>query len=198
MNIVDIVEKVHAFAEDMGGIFSLADLQNLMGDESSGSFYRRLTRLQEAGVLIRFTRGFYVTRHFDPLTLSQRIAPESYVSFGTILARELMIGSIPSHRIMAVKTGPARLYKGASIFIEHLHISEPMFFGFEKNNGINLALPEKAVLDVLYFYKRGRKFSFDIYSDIDYSQLDKQRFATFLQHYADKRFIEFARRLVNA
>ena len=198
VNIVEIAERIHEFSKGMNGVFSLADLQNLVGNESSGAFYRRLKRLEEAGILTRFARGFYVCKNFDPLVLSQRIAPESYVSFGTVLARELLIGSIPAHRVLAVKPGPARKYEGQGLLLEHLHITNSMFFGYNVTEGVKLALPEKAVLDVLYFYKRGRKFSFDIYSDIDYSGLDKKKFDCFLGRYADSRFVEFCRRLVNA
>ena len=108
VNIVDIAERIHDLSDAMRGGFSLADLQNLVGNESPGAFYRRVKRLEDASILTRFTRGFYVCKDFDPLVLSQRITPESYVSFGAVLARELLIGSIPAHRIMAVKPGPAR------------------------------------------------------------------------------------------
>jgi hypothetical protein len=198
VNIVDIAERIHDLSDGMSGVFSLADLRNLVGNESPGAFYRRVKRLEAAAVLTRFARGFYVCKDFDPLVLSQRIAPDSYVSFGTVLARELLIGSIPAQRVMAVKPGPARAYRGQGLFLEHLHIIDSMFFGYEVKEGIRLATPEKAVLDVLYFYKRGRKFSFDIYSDIDYSALDQARFDGFLGRYADSRFVEFCRRLVNA
>ena len=69
--------------------------------------------------------------------------------------------------------------------------------GYEVVDGIRVALPEKAVLDTLYFYRRGIRFSFDIYSDIDYSRLNKSIIDEFLLKYKNPVFIGFARKLTD-
>ena len=61
-----------------------------------------------------------------------------------------------------------------------------------------MADPEKAVLDTLYYYKLGTKFSFDIYNDIDYSNLDKPKAIKYLSKYKNPVFKDFARSLINA
>jgi len=193
-----MAEKVRVSSSDMRGVFALSDLRNLLQADSRDVFYRGLNELQKADVLTRFSRGFYVTKGFDPLVLSQRLCPASYVSFGTVLAKELLIGSVPRYRVRAAKVGPKRVYSNEDIRIEHLSLREGLHFGYEVVDGVRMALPEKAVLDTLYFYRRGIRFSFDIYSDVDYSRLNKDRTNQYIERYKNPVFIKFARSLTNA
>ncbi len=195
---LEMAESVRAFSAEMSGVFSLSDLLNLLQARNRDVLYRSINDLQKAGVLSRFSRGFYVTKGFDPLVLSQRICPESVVSFGDVLARELLIGSIPGYRVRAVKVGPKRVYGNGEYRIEHLSLKPELNFGYETVDGIRMALPEKAVLDTLYFYRRGIRFSFDIYSDIDYSRLNTDLINEFLKKYKNPVFKDFARRLTDA
>lgn len=196
-NLLKSAEAIRRVAEDMRGVFSLSDLRNLLGPAHKHTLYRALQRLQEAGIMSRFARGFYVTPGFDAATLSQRICPDSYISFGTVLADELLIGSVPARRVTAVKTGPSRTYGNGEVCIEHLRITRSLYFGYRRVGGVNRALPEKAVLDTLYFYKRGKTFSFDIYTDIDYEQLDGRTIDRFLQRYRNRLFVAFARKVIH-
>ncbi len=193
-----MAEKVRDFSSDMSGVFSLSDIRNLLQTDNRDVLYRGINDLQKADVLTRFSRGFYVTKGFDPLVLSQRLGPDSYVSFGNVLAKQLLIGSVPRYRIRAAKVGPKRIYSNADIRIEHLSLRKGLNFGYEVVDGIRMALPEKAVLDTLYFYRRGIRFSFDIYSDVDYSRLNKDIINEFLEKYKNPVFIDFARSLINA
>lgn len=197
-NRLKLAEKVRKFSSEMSGVYALSDLRNLLQTDNRDVLYRGIKDLQDAGVLSRFTRGFYVTKGFNPLVLSQRICPESYVSFGNVLAEKLLIGSVPRYRVRAVKVGPKRVYSSDEIRIEQLSIKKALNFGYEVIDGIRMALPEKAVLDTLYFYRRGIRFSFDVYSDVDYSRLNKDLINEFLKKYKNPVFIDFARSLTNA
>ena len=198
-NRIEMAEKVKAFSVDLRGVFSLSDMRNLLQTDNRDVLYRILKDFEEAGILSRFCRGFYVTQDFDPLVLSQRLCPDSYISFGNALARQLLIGSVPRYRIRAVRAGPKRVYadKG-ELRIEHLSIKPELVFGIEVVDSVRMALPEKAVLDTLYFYRRGIRFSFDIYSDIDYSRLDRGVIRDYLSKYRNPVFVDFARKLTDA
>ena len=193
-----MAEKVTAISSEMRGVFSLSDLRNLLQTNSRDVLYRALNDLQQADVLSRFCRGFYVTRDFDPLMLSQRISPDSYVSFGNALAKNLLIGSVPIYRVRAAKPGPKRVYSNGEYRIEHLSLKSDLVFGYEVVDAIRIATPEKALLDTLHFYKRGVRFSFDVYSDIDYSRLNADKLRQYLEAYRNPVFVEFVRRLTNA
>lgn len=195
---LEMSEKVRSVSVEMGGVFSLSDLRNLLQTDNRDELYRGLKDLEGAGILSRFCRGYYVARNFDVMVLSQRLAPESYISFGNALARKLLIGSVPRYRIRAAKPGPKRAYSNGEYRIEHLSIKPELVFGYEVVDTVKIALPEKAVLDTLYFYRRGVRFSFDIYSDIDYSRLNTDIIRDYLARYENPVFIDFARRLTNA
>lgn len=195
---LEMAERVKAFSGELRGVFALSDLRNLLQTDNRDVLYRGLSDLEGAGILSRFCRGFYVASDFDPLVLSQRINPESYVSFGNALAKYLLIGSVPRYRVRAAKPGPKRIYSNGEYRIEHLGIKSELVFGYEVVDAVRIALPEKAVLDTLYFYRRGVRFGFDVYSDIDYGQLDRAVIREYLGKYRNPVFVEFARRLTNA
>ena len=176
----------------------MSDLRNLLQTDNRDVLYRSINDLQEAGILSRFSRGFYIARDFDPLVLSQRISPESYVSFGNALARQMLVGSVPRYRVRAAKVGPKRVYSNGEYRIEHLSLKPELNIGYEIVDGIRMALPEKAVLDTLYFYRRGISFSFDVYTDIDFSRLDRSVVREFLQKYRNPVFVDFARSVLDA
>jgi hypothetical protein len=197
-NRLKMAEKIRGFSSEMRGVFALSDLRNLLQTDNRDVLYRSINDLQEAGVLSRFSRGFYITRDFDPLVLSQRISPGSYVSFGNALARQMLVGSAPRYRVRAAKAGPKRVYSNGEYRIEHLSLKPELNIGYEIVDGIRMALPEKAVLDTLYFYRLGISFSFDVYTDIDFSRLDRSVVREFLQKYRNPVFVDFARSVLDA
>ncbi len=187
------VRAIRAASSSQRGVFSKADLQTLLGEPHPAGFARRFRALEANGVLRRFCRGFYVAESFDLPTLSQRIAPDSYLSFGTVLARELLIGTRPERQVMAVKTGKSRRYSGLGYEVVQLHVAPHLAFGFAASGGVRFADAEKAVLDVLYFHLRGRRYPFDIYADIDFGKLDRGRLESYLDRYRNPKFVAFVR-----
>ena len=79
-----------------------------------------------------------------------------------------------------------------------MSIAAHLDFGFEVIDGVRWALPEKAVLDTLYFHLRGRRFTFDIYSDVAYHRLDRGRLEEFLSHYRNPKFGAFVHNVLEA
>jgi len=183
---------IAAAARAQRGVFSKADLQTLLAEPHPAALVRRARALEQDQVLRRFCRGWYVTDSFDLPTLSQRLAPRSYVSFGTVLARELLIGALPANQVIAAKVGRARTYRGLGREIVQVQIAPGLDFGHTATDGVQFADAEKAVLDVLYFHLRGRRYPFDIHSDIDFSRLDPRRLRAYLRRYGNPKFVAFA------
>ena len=175
------------------GVFSTGDLRTALAERHPTAFGRRVGRLLDRGVLTRFTRGYYVARDFELPVLSQRIAPESCISFETVLARELVIGTNPTRRVVATKIGRTRSYRGHGFEVEHVGLSPHLAFGFHAFDGVRYADLEKAVLDVLYFHLRGRRYAFDLYSDMNLRKLDRDRIGRYLKRYRNPKFVAFAR-----
>ncbi len=178
------------------GVFSKADLQTILAEAHPAGFTRRIRSLIDQGVIRRFKRGWYVTEQLDLPTLSQRLAPNSIISFSTVLARKLIIGPRPERHIIAVTPGKARRYECDDLLIEHVHVTDALMFGFINERGIRYADAEKAVLDALYFHLRGRRYPFDIYSDIDTDKLDPKRLRKHLKHYKNSKFVTFTKSIL--
>ncbi len=196
MKLLNDEKLISELSESQAGVFSTADLRVALSDPHPAAFGRRMRRLIDRQVLSRFVRGFYVASDFDLSVLSQRIAPNSCISFETVLARHLIIGTKPVHRILATKIGRTRRYSNGDFHVEHVGQSSHLFFGFENIDGIRYADPEKAVLDTCYFHLRGRRFAFDIYSDINLQKLDMDRIKKYLRAYRNSKFVAFAEKVL--
>jgi hypothetical protein len=181
----------------MGGVFTLSDLRILFNKDDPVLLHRRIRAFLENGILSRFHRGYYVTVSCDLESLSARIYPDSYISAGNVLSREMLIGSVPAKTVYAVKTGRSRTFEGNCGKLVYLGVVPHLIFGIRKEKGRNYALPEKAFLDVLYFLQKGRAFSFDPYTDIDLSRLDRALIRDFLSHYRNPKFISFVKGFIN-
>lgn len=193
MNAVADAERIASVAAAQGGVFSKADLQVLLAERHPAAFTRRVRELVAAGVVRRFERGTYVRDGFDLPTLSQRLAPDSYVSFGTVLARHSVIGTRPDRQLIAARPGRAHVHRGLGFEIVHVHVAAHLDFGHVVEGGVRWADAEKATLDALYFHLRGRRYPFDVYSDLDLSQLDRAKLARYLARFRNPKFVAFAR-----
>ncbi len=181
---------IKRWADELNGVFTLPDLKVALDESTLPTLYRAVSALVRGGTLIKVKRGIYATPEASLATISSRIEPKAYISTGTVLARKAIIGSIPAHRVQAVKVGRPRTYQCALGTIEHLSISPHLYFGFLSGSGELTATPEKAFLDVCYFTYRGRRFSFDPATDIDLGRLDFDIIEQYLQSY-DVRFVAF-------
>jgi len=184
---------VQKYAAAMSGVFSSGDLRRLFGEDTPVVLHRRICALVEGEVLTRFCRGVYVTPGFVPDVLAARVIEESYLSLGTVLARELMIGSVPAATVYAVKVGRCRRFVGPGLTLEYAGISKDLFFGYRPVAGVRYATPEKTLLDTLYFHLRGRAYSFNIYQDIDVSRLDRRTVDRWLGRYGNPKFVSFVK-----
>lgn len=189
-------QAITHWAKELGGVLTLADLKVAMGTLSEVTFYRHLRAMCSAGVLVKVKRGVYATPNASLSVVSSRIEPKSYVSTGTVLAACAMIGSIPAYRVQAVKVGRPRVFTCELGTIEYLSISPRLLMGYTESGGVKMATPEKAFLDVCYFHYKGRRFSFDIETDVHRASLDTELIKNYLSHY-DQRFITFYENLWN-
>jgi len=197
-NLFNYIELVRKNEPDLGGVFTYADLAVICNCSDTTRLPRYIRQLEEAGTLKKFMRGFYVTQAFDPRILSQRICPESYLSFETILSKNMIIGTIPTFRISAVKLGRSKIYRSQEITVEHLATSEKTFFGFYDKGGVKEADSEKALIDTLYFYQKGRKPSFELYSDLNIVKLNQELIHQYLESYKNPKFLKFVLGVLDA
>lgn len=182
MNIKDF-QKMTSVMEGLDDVFTLPDFRILYPEDSAATRFRKLEDLISAGELIRIKRGVYSRPDADLRRVSQRIAPEAYLSLGTVLAEEGFIGSIPGRRVWAVVCGRPRRYLCPLGTVEHVSLASSLQFGWEVKDGLRRAFPEKAWLDALYLSYKGRNLSFDPLEDVDWGRLDRSRWTEYLAAY---------------
>jgi predicted transcriptional regulator of viral defense system len=181
---------INKWSKSLDGVFTLSDLAVLFSETSRPNLFKIINKLINENILVSVKRGLYSVPGASLNVISNRICKSSYISMGSVLAENLVIGSVPVRRIQAVKVGPPRKYDFALGKIEHFSIADRLYFGYENKNGFNIALPEKAFLDACYFYYKGKRFSFDLDTDVDLEQMNRSLIQEFLSEY-DKRFITF-------
>jgi len=184
---------IEEWAGDLDGVFTMPDLKVLFGKQSAAALYKKLRAFVAEGVLVKVKRGLYARPAASLEVISSRICRDSYISTGTILARSRAIGSVPARRVQAVKVGHPRAYVCELGMIEHLSIEPRLYFGFTADGVVKYATAEKAYLDACYFSYKGRRFSFDLDTDIDTDALDARLILEYLTKY-DRRFATYFRR----
>ena len=118
-----------------------------------------LTRALKAGYIARIMRGAYYNTFKEAPGIEEigcYLRTPSYVSCEWALNYHNVILQVPI--ACTVITLSSSVGKRNSIclrgmVIEYSKISEKLFYGFDTRKGFNLALPEKALLDVIYLRK---------------------------------------------
>lgn len=191
MNTLKCYQLLQKMTPEMGGVFSTNDLRNLFNQSNDVLLSRMLKILEKEKILKRFRQGFYTTTQYNAEMLTCRIYPDAYISLGTVLSQQLVIGSIPSKTIYAVRSGRNKLFQGSGVSISYFGIAPSLMFDISLKDGIRYVTAEKAFLDCLYFYQKGRKFSFNIFSDVNFSRLNLIRITQLLEKYNNPKFIAF-------
>jgi predicted transcriptional regulator of viral defense system len=130
---------------------------------SSGAAHKVLGRIARAGLASHVFHGLWAVGDVtDPLLLPDHVtAPlPSYVSLQTALYHHGLISQIPAV-IYAVTSGRTRRVQTTVGTLSIHHVAPEIFGGFEMAaSGVKMAIPEKALFDVLYLSgKRTRQFS---------------------------------------
>ena len=195
-NTLENTGKLADFAPKVGGVFSLSELSSLFDISNRQSLWSAVRQFESAGLLKRYCRGIYVTRDFDSQVLSAKVRPDSYISFGSALAYHRLIGTESPFLVSCVVPSRASEFAG-DVNLSYARISKELCFGtFTLENGARMADTEKAVLDTLYFYQHKKVFYFNIFQDIDFSMLSKEKMDVYLERFANPKFRVFVRNTI--
>jgi hypothetical protein len=190
-------DNMQKFGESVGGVFSLMELSSLFGETSRIALHGIVNKFIDAGVLKRYCREVYTLVDFDSAVLSAKVRRNSRVSLATALAAHRLIGTESPFWVYCVVPAKAAEYAGTPN-ISYYKLADELCFGYEPNpRGFQIATPEKAVLDTLYFYLRGKRFYFNVFGDINYGALDKDKYFENLERYRNPKFRTFAERCLN-
>ena len=185
------INLISELSPKMEGVFSTGDLMAIFNMKENATFFNAISQLISFGILNRFSRGLYIAQKYSSLMVSARIDCDAYISMGSVLTQNGLIGTNPEKIVSAVKVGKKRSYSGSNLEIRHYGISKDLYFGFSSIGGIKVADNEKAYIDVLYYRMKGERYPFDELSDIDLERLNKERCRQYLKRYKNKNFVTF-------
>jgi len=136
--------------------YTIADLEKITG-LGRDSLYVALKRWVDGGVLERVSQGIYIPMGENlPLEkIAAQLYLPNYLSFESVLSRHGILNMIP-YTLTFATTRKSKKYTLRRHGVEFRQISRELFFGFEMRNGIHIAVPEKALLDQIYFICRGK------------------------------------------
>ncbi len=134
-------------------VFTTNDAAAVLNAKRSAAS-KMLGRFAEAGHLFRLSHGRWcVPGRVEPFALPECLtAPiPAYVSLYSALFHHGMIEQIPSV-VYAVTLGRAQRRTTPLGVVQLHHVGPSFFFGYDTHgrNGIKIAVPEKALMDVLY------------------------------------------------
>ena len=198
VEMLKIAQGIGKLSPPMGGVFSSSDLASIIGGGSDLRNARALSRLVREGILLRVRRGLYATPGFDPWVLVSRLAPKSYITMESALAKRGLIGTLPSGLVAAAGPGRPRTFEAADVRIALHSISKKLIFGIEQlPSGVGVAVPEKAYLDLLYFYQKGARSPIDPLREVRIEALDRSRLLAYLTRYRNPKFVAFVKGILN-
>jgi len=187
-------DNLQKLGKSVGGVLTFMELSSVFDESSKAALHGIINKFTEAGILKRYCREVYTLDGFDGAVLSAKVRRNSYISLASALAAHRLIGTESPFWIYCIVEAKAAEYSGVPN-ISYYKLSGELCFGYEPNEkGFRMADPEKAVIDTLYFHLRGKKQYFNIFGDINYSRLDKEKYFEYLARYRNPKFKTFAER----
>lgn len=178
INNITLIKKLTDLQKSYLTVADLEKILNLGRD----SLYVTLNRLVKSGILIRKARNIYLL--FNAPFEMEKIATElyfpAYLSFESALSYYGLLSQVPFTITMAT-TRPAKKITVGGIEIEYSHLKKELFFGYTLSDGKYIAEKEKALLDMFYMVRLGKR-TINI-SELDLKDIDGKK----LRDYA-KRF----------
>jgi len=172
------VELVRSLGRFNKPYWSVADLQKVLGYRGRQTLLVVLHRLVRQGVLTRMRRGIYRVSisSVEGAHLANLLYTPSYLSFESALSRYGILSQIPYTITLATtRRSKKTILDGTAV--EYRQLRKDLFFGHRIDKGLDIAEPEKALLDALYLARRGTlSLAFD---ELDFSGLSSAKLRSY-------------------
>lgn len=149
------------------------------------------TRYVKQGYLLRLKNNYYLFKekwdnldYIEKIKIANIIQVPSYISLMTALSYYEVTTQIQQNYFESISLYRTFSREIGNTTFKYSKIKESYYFGFSKDKGFFIALPEKAFIDALYLNYKG-KYHLDINS-IDLEKLDQNKISNILQSYPDK------------
>jgi len=174
MRNIEVLKKLESLDK---AYFTTTDLRTLFYSGKEG-FNTFLKRLVDKEILIRLARGIYMARggSWNLDRAANQLYYPSYLSFVTILGRSGILNQIP-YSLTFATIKKSKKMSLAETDVVYSQLKPELYFGYRMKQGINIAEPEKALLDQLYLVSLG-KASLD-FDELNLTDLNKKKFLVY-------------------
>ncbi len=147
---------------------SIPDLEKILKAKRR-SLYVILTRLVKEGWLVRLNSGVYITSSQAPdlEKIANQLYNPSYLSFESTLSQRGVLSQIPYTLTFATTSRTRKIQLGEQEVL-YRHLKPILFTGYHLTQGVFIAEPEKAFLDLVYMVSLKRE-------EFDWKRLDLKR-----------------------
>lgn len=154
MTGIDALKKLEELKKDYYSVKDIERVLNMPIDSLRG----QLTRWCKKGVLIRIAKGIYAPygTEIDVLKIANQMYYPSYLSFESVLSKYGILSQVPYTLTFATPKRTRKMILN-DVGVEFTKLSDTYFFGYTFENGINIASPEKALVDCLYLVSKGKR-----------------------------------------
>jgi predicted transcriptional regulator of viral defense system len=169
--------------------YTIADLEKITLLPRN-SLYVALRRWEVGGIIERMAQGIYIPvgSNISLENVATQLYLPNYLSFESALAKYGILNLIP-YTLTFATTRKTKKYTLRKQEVEFRQISFKLFFGYEMKDGMNIALPEKALLDQIYFVARGK-------ATLDFEELDMKKLSIKTLKTFSKRFPTYAQKIL--
>jgi len=182
MGTISKTKAIQILHQKRINLFDIAAARKIFGIKKENTLYKLLQRLEKEKVVERIAKGKYhfLFREVNDFELANFLINPSYISLESALSFYGILPQFP-YTITSVTPLKSRKIILKEKEYEFLHLDKKYFLGCQRLNRFLIALPEKALLDELYFVsKKLRKIHFE---DLDLTKIDKAHLKKFIKNY---------------
>jgi predicted transcriptional regulator of viral defense system len=172
-------------------LFSLSDIFQLTAIPKP-SLSVQLTRLVKTNILNRVAQVWYENPFNTPSPeeIAMVIRYPSYISMEYALSKHGIL-SQATYTLTLMTTKLPYLYKTKQTVYEYHQIGKTLFWGFKKDGTVQIAQPEKALLDLIYIrYIKNKELKIDgvasLVNDMSADELNLEKLQKYSQKYSEK------------
>lgn len=161
-------------------------LKKLTGLENKNSLYKFAFRMEEANLIKSLNGGGkFMAADSQPeaFEIANFIYQPSYISLESALSNYGILSQF-TYTVTSVTTKKTKKLVVEDKEYTYSQIKTELFWGYEKRNNFLIALPEKALLDSLYFLSKG---IIDLsLEELDITDIDAQRLKDFQNQFSNE------------
>ncbi len=154
MTAIEALKKLEKLKKDY---YSVKDIERIL-DIQVDNLRKQLTRWVEKGILVRIAKGIYAPygTEIDVLKIANQMYYPSYLSFESVLSKYGILSQVPYTLTFATPKRTKKMILNDTE-VEFTKLSDKYYFGYVFEDGVNIASPEKALVDCLYLVSKGKR-----------------------------------------